>query len=72
MKKPLARFQIAGVDGVWKWADAKIISEDTVNVSAEGISQPVEVRYAWSINPEGANLYNKEGFPSSPFKVELK
>jgi sialate O-acetylesterase len=27
------------------------------------------VRYAWADNPEGANLYNKEGLPASPFQA---
>jgi len=28
------------------------------------------VRYAWANNPEGANLYNKEGLPASPFRTD--
>jgi sialate O-acetylesterase len=27
------------------------------------------VRYAWADNPEGANLYNKEGLPAEPFWI---
>jgi sialate O-acetylesterase len=34
------------------------------------IEKPVSVRYAWANNPEGANLYNKEGLPASPFRAE--
>jgi sialate O-acetylesterase len=30
----------------------------------------VYVRYAWADNPDGANLYNKEGLPASPFSTE--
>ncbi len=33
-------------------------------------SVPVEVRYAWAANPEGANLYNKEGLPASCFTTK--
>ena len=36
-------------------------------VSHKDIPEPVEVRYAWSANPEGANLYNKAGLPASLF-----
>ena len=27
------------------------------------------MRYAWADNPEGANLYNIEGLPASPFEA---
>ena len=65
--EPLKRFQICGKDRKWLWADAKIISKDKVEVWNTAIPNPVEVRYAWSSNPEGANLYNKEGLPTSVF-----
>ena len=42
------------------------IQGDKVIVSAEGISKPVAVRYAWAFFPK-ANLYNEEGFPTVPF-----
>ena len=63
-------FQICGSDGVWQWAKAKIISSNQVEVSHPKISQPLEVRYAWASNPEGANLYNKEGLPTGLFKTD--
>jgi len=28
------------------------------------------VRYAFSMNPAGANLYNREGLPASPFRTD--
>ena len=31
--------------------------------------QNLPVRYAWRDNPEGANLYNAEGLPASPFRA---
>ena len=31
---------------------------------------PVAVRYACSTNPEGANLYNRNGLPASPFRTD--
>ncbi|MFB9052699.1 sialate O-acetylesterase [Formosa undariae] len=68
--EPLRRFQIRGNDGQWKWAEAKIINKNQVEVWHTDIKNPVEVRYAWSSNPEGANLYNKEGLPTSLFKTE--
>ena len=67
---PLKRFQIAGADRQWKWAEAKIISKNAIEVSHPDISTPTVVRYAWLANPEGANLYNKEGLPASMFTTE--
>lgn len=64
--KPLAQFAIAGSDQKFVWANA-VIENNKVVVSAPGIEHPVVVRYAWADNPEGANLYNKEGLPASPF-----
>lgn len=68
--EPLKRFQICGEDGQWKWANAKIIAKNKVEVWHRDIQHPVEVRYAWSPNPKGANLYNKEGLPTSVFKTK--
>lgn len=67
--EPLRRFQICGEDRQWEWAEAKIVGKDKVEVWNSKITNPVEVRYAWSPNPEGANLYNKEGLPASLFKT---
>ncbi|MGQ1786089.1 sialate O-acetylesterase [Saccharicrinis sp. GN24d3] len=67
VNEPLKRFQICGLDRKWKWAQAKIIGKNKVEVSHPEILYPAEVRYAWSSNPEGVNLYNKEGLPSSLF-----
>ncbi len=68
--EPLKRFQICGKDRQWKWAEARITGKDTVEVSHPEIAEPTIVRYAWAKNPEGANLYNKEGLPASVFTTE--
>jgi sialate O-acetylesterase len=65
----LKHFAIAGKDKKFVWAKAKI-EKDKVVVWSEDISKPVAVRYAWADNPEGANLYNKEGLPASPFRTD--
>jgi sialate O-acetylesterase len=65
----LKHFAIAGKDGHFIWAQAKI-ENDKVLVWSALISDPVAVRYAWADNPEGANLYNKEGLPASPFRTD--
>jgi sialate O-acetylesterase len=68
--EPLSKFQIKGDDGVWKSAEATIISKDKIEVLSPEVNNPVAVRYAWSSNPEGANLYNREGLPAAVFTTE--
>jgi sialate O-acetylesterase len=65
----LARFAIAGEDKAWHWADATI-DGNTVVVKSDKVEKPVAVRYAFSMNPAGANLYNKDGIPASPFRTD--
>ncbi len=62
-------FAIAGADKKFTWADAKI-ENDNVIVSSSKVLNPVAVRYAWADNPDGANLYNEEGLPASPFRTD--
>ncbi|WP_017732186.1 sialate O-acetylesterase [Nafulsella turpanensis] len=67
-EEELKAFAIAGADGNWFWAKAKIKGNKVV-VWSDKVAKPVAVRYAWADNPEGANLYNKEGLPASPFQA---
>lgn len=67
---PLKRFEIAGADKVWHWADAKIDGKDSVLVSSGEVADPSAVRYAWASNPEGSNLVNSEGLPASIFRTD--
>lgn len=66
--KPLQHFSIAGKDRKFVKANA-LIRGDEVIVWNNGITGPVAVRYAWANNPAGANLYNREGLPASPFEA---
>jgi sialate O-acetylesterase len=66
----LKRFEIAGADRVWKWADAKIDGKDALLVSSAEVKAPVAVRYAWASNPEGANLVNSDSLPTSVFRTD--
>lgn len=65
----LKYFSIAGADKKFAWAQARI-EGDKVVVWSDQVPQPVAVRYAWADNPIGANLYNKEGLPASPFRTD--
>ncbi len=65
----LKQFAIAGRNKKFVWAKAKIEGNNVI-VSSDKVLKPVAVRYAWSNNPEGANLYNKEGLAASPFRTD--
>ena len=67
-------FAIAGEDGDYVWADAKIITraqdgKPLIEVSNRLIPEPKSVRYGWADNPVSLNLYNREGLPASPFST---
>ena len=64
-------FTIAGSDSKYVWAEATVLSRNTIKVWSNQVQEPVSVRYAWADNPEGANLKNKEGLPASSFQAEL-
>ena len=67
--KALKRFEIAGPDGKWQWAQAKIDGEK-IAIWHDAIKNPTKARYAWASNPLGANLVNGEGLPASCFTTE--
>jgi sialate O-acetylesterase len=66
---PLAGFTIAGKDGQFHKAEAKIV-ENTVIVSSPDVAEPTAVRYGWANYPV-ANLYNREGLPATPFRSDF-
>ncbi|MFD3001958.1 sialate O-acetylesterase [Pontibacter toksunensis] len=68
-EEELSWFAIAGADKEFVWAKARI-EGDKVVVWSEEVPEPKYVRYAWADNPAGANLYNKEGLPASPFRTD--
>ncbi len=67
--KELKHFAIAATDKKFVWGKA-VIKGKKIIVWNETVVNPVIVRYAWADNPAGANLYNKEGLPASPFTTE--
>ncbi|MBO7680010.1 MAG: sialate O-acetylesterase, partial [Thermoguttaceae bacterium] len=66
----LERFAVQKADGTWVWGSAVITGPDTGEVTAEGVDAPAAVRYAWQMNPTGANLYSAEGLPATPFRTD--
>ena len=61
----LTGFEVAGADGLFAPADAKIEGA-TVVLSSAGVAKPIAARYGWANSPE-CHLYNREGLPASPF-----
>lgn len=58
-------FEVAGADGKFVKADARI-DGDTLLVSSNEVTHPVNVRYGWANSPE-CHLFNGESLPASPF-----
>ena len=48
---------------------SSVVSPGAVLVIPD-VPSPVAVRYAYSSNPTGANLYNRAGLPASPFRTD--
>ncbi len=67
---PLTAFEIAGAEGVFVPADARIAG-NTVVVSSPKVQSPSAVRYAWSGFPV-CSLYNGAGLPAFPFSTTGK
>lgn len=61
-------FAIAGADGKFVWANARIEGQEVVVESPE-VPEPVNVRYGWGNNPD-CNLYNQAGLPAVPFRTD--
>jgi len=66
---PLLGFELAGADGKFVPASAKI-ERDEVLVWSVAVPQPERVRFAWSNNPP-ASLFEKGGLPAAPFRAEV-
>ena len=64
----LKGFSICGADKKFVPAKAEIVGNKVV-VFSEAVNQAVAVRYGWS-NWTEANLFNKDGFPASPFRTD--
>lgn len=64
----LEEFAVAGADGKWHWADARV-EGDTVVVRSSVVPDPREARYAWQSNP-AATLFNGAGLPAAPFRTD--
>lgn len=65
----LQGFAVAGADGAFHWADARI-DGDAVVLSSAAVPKPVSVRYAFASRHPWANLFNQDGLPALPFRTD--
>jgi sialate O-acetylesterase len=63
----LRGFELAGADGNYAPATAKIEGDEVV-LSSDAVAEPKAARYNWAAYPDG-NLFNAEGLPASPFRT---
>ena len=66
--KPLTWFELAGADGRFVPAEARIVGR-TVEVSAAGVEKPLAVRFAWSQVAQ-PNFCNGASLPAEPFSAQ--
>lgn len=63
-------FELGFSDGTYTLAQAEIAGS-AIRVLYDADVKPTAIRYAWADNPKGANLYNAEGLPASPFRAVI-
>ena len=65
----LEGFSVRDEKGVWHWADAEVLSRDTVKVTAKGVREITSVHYNTGAMGYG-NLVNEAGLYASCFVAE--
>lgn len=65
----LTGFEIAGANKKFHYAKAYMDGSNVV-VYSDDVPDPVAVHYGWADDAGEANLFNKEGFPASPFRTD--
>ena len=67
--KPLNNFEIAGKNGFYRPAKAKILRNGKLEVFSEKVKDPKEVRYGWK-NFLVGSLFNTFNLPASSFRTD--
>lgn len=62
-------FELMDEKGTLHSAAAKVENDSVILTGRDEISQICEVRYCYHNTNKGALLYNKEGFPMTPFRI---
>jgi len=50
----------------------QIEGTDTISVDLSAVKNAKKILYAWADNPRDRQLFNSEGLPALPFKIEIK
>jgi len=50
----------------------KIEGSDVISIDISSVKDPQKILYAWADNPRDRQLFNKDGLPVIPFKIEIK
>lgn len=67
---PPQGFAVAGADGEFRWARARIEGQRVLLGSPE-VPEPLHVRHAWADNP-ALNLVNGANLPALPFRTDRR
>jgi sialate O-acetylesterase len=72
-KPEIPGFEVAGVDGGFQAAHARVVGSSSVELVCEAIPEPVAVRYAWAgwVEPP-VTLQNGAGLPAEPFSTAVR
>ncbi|MBL7775868.1 MAG: sialate O-acetylesterase, partial [Saprospiraceae bacterium] len=62
-------FELAGEDRVFHPAQA-VVEGATIRAWSAAVPKPLALRYAWADDPQGLNVYTREGFPLAPFRSD--
>jgi len=62
-------FEVAGSDG--RFVNAEAVAQGNQIVVTSPVAAPARVRYAWKNNPARANVFGKNGWPMSPFQLQV-
>jgi sialate O-acetylesterase len=65
---PLEEWEIAGADGNYVAAHARIDGDHVVVSAVSSVPNPVSVRYAYKPAPANPNLFNTDALPASPIR----
>jgi len=58
--------------GVTVRLPAEIEGADAISVDISTVKNPQKVLYAWADNPRDRQLFNSDGLPAIPFRIEIK
>jgi sialate O-acetylesterase len=64
-------FALAGPNGRFHWAQAKVTGKNSVQVWSNEVPDPAIVIYGWQNNPVKADLVNSAELPASPFRADI-